>query len=206
VRLITEGIAATPSGYLSCLWTFTEPPAATLDVAGFYRRMKNTRRRLKRYGWITESCTSVEMQKRSALHAHMVAWVPADVAARMPLGRQLKRTRAQWRWHFLELVPLVQELGWGKVCDARRLDLAEDPRTLASYVAKDLSSYLTKEAAKAFKERRDVQRIRPIRPTPGWYSGGLTQAYLDAHTSAHTPDPGPWVIFRSHDRLKGITA
>jgi hypothetical protein len=166
------------------MFTFTEPPAATLDMAGFYRRHQTTLQRMRRRGWLSEYCSAVEFQTRGALHPHLLAHVPPDLAPVLrPFGTK-RRDRAQYRWHFHELVPLARDLGWGPMVDAYLLD---SPLDAADYATKRLSTYATKQAYRAFKDA-GAGRVRPLRASHGW----VPERLRDLQRGAQAVDPGPW--------------
>jgi hypothetical protein len=178
-----SGMATRPEGYDLALFTFTEPPSAGLDLAGFHARHKATVKRLRRRGWLASYCTAVEFQRRGALHPHIIAHVPSEILERMPEHGQAKRTRDQYRWHFNELVPMARELGWGTVCDARAAMASND---LAGYALKNLAGYATKEAYAQFKAA-GAKRVRPIRASREWASESLR----DFQRGDRATD-GPW--------------
>jgi len=184
IKLIASGAINRPTGWDAALFTFTEPARATLDLPGFYDRHKRTIKRLQRRGWIGDYCTAVEFQTRGALHAHVVAHVPLDLVPVLRPWTSEKRDRSQYRWHFNELVPMVRDLGWGKVCDAAAADGFND---LGRYAAKSLAGYATKEAHRKFKAA-GAKRVRPIRYSHTWVPEKLRE--LQRGDKA---DPGPFV-------------
>jgi hypothetical protein len=181
------GASDRPAGFDVGFFTLTEPSRATLDLAGFERRWKATVKRLRRRGWITEYGLAVELQGRGALHAHVVGWVPNELVPLLRPWRSDKRDRAQYRWHFNELVPVVQELGWGQMVDAAA---AETFTELGQYAVKSLGRYATKEAHAAFK-RVGAHRVRPVR-----FSGGFTTERLRRFQQGERADPGPFIDVR----------
>ena len=71
---------------------------------------------------------------------------------------------------------------------------------LAAYAAK-LAWYGAKAAVGiAEMKGRTAERLRPIRPSRGWYPGGIRQveADLGIRRRGKSDDPGPWVLIR-HD-------
>jgi hypothetical protein len=188
-KLIVSGMQTRPPGTDLALFTFTEPAHATLDLAGFKRRHDDTIRALRRRGWLVEYCTAVEFQKRGALHPHVIAHVPVDVLERMPEHGQAKRDRAQYRWHFNELVPLARSLGWGPMVDARAAVASND---LAMYALKNLAGYATKEAYTKFKAA-GARRVRPLRTSRSWASEKLREAQRGEKAT-----DGPWEDVTAH--------
>ena len=171
-----------PPGWDATFLTFTEPATATLDVAGFSRRQEATLKRMRRRGWIGQSATVVEFQRRGALHAHVIAHSPIALCNQL----EDRRSRSSYRFRMNELRPMLVDLGWGPVCDA--VAVAGFGET-SNYMAKSLSSYLSKQAQRAFKDL-GAERIRPVRLSRGWYPGGLMQAQKDVKIGQ--PDAGPW--------------
>jgi len=184
-KLLVSGMQTRPEGYDLALFTFTEPAAATLDLEGLRQRHKATIKRLRRRGWVAAYCTTVERQKRGALHPHIIAHVPREICDRMWEHGDQRRTREQWRWHFNELVPMARELGWGPVCDARAAAVSNE---LARYAIKSLANYATKEAWAQLKGA-GVKRIRPVRASRTWAPANLREFQRGDQAS----DVGPWV-------------
>jgi hypothetical protein len=175
-----------PDGWDLGFFTFTEPARASLDLASLKRRHDATIKRLRRLGWIGEYCTAVEFQRRGALHPHVIAHVPNELLRLLPEHGQEKRDRAQYRWHFDELVPLAVELGWGPMVDAREVTTSAGA---ASYATKGLAGYATKEAHARFKAA-GAKRVRPVRFSTGWTREGLRAFQRGALVA---DDPGPWL-------------
>lgn len=182
-KLIVSGMLTRPAGFDLALFTFTEPADWSLDLPAFHARHKATVKRMRRRGWIGEYCTAVEFQKRGALHPHLIAHVPVDVLELLPEHGQERRSSAQWRFHFRELVPMARELGWGEVCDARAALASNE---LAKYALKNLAGYATKEAYAQFKAA-GAQRVRPLRASRRWASERLR-----AFQRGEEASDGPW--------------
>lgn len=164
--------------------TFTEPAHATLDLPAYRSRMKATVRRLRSEHGIGAWACSTEFQKRGALHPHMLVHWPRETLPLLRPHGVRKRDRAQYRWHFKQLVPMARELGWGPVCDAEWVEASTEA---AAYATKSLASYATKQAYKRFKEV-GAQRVRPIGHSRDW-AGRLR----DLQQGSLAVDEGPWV-------------
>lgn len=180
---IVKGAIDRPDGQSVGFFTFTEPARATLDLPGLYRRWEATKHRLRRRGWLSEYALAVELQKRGALHVHVIGWVPDELAGRLRPWNASKRDRVQYRWHFGELVPMARDLGWGSMVDAAA---AENFAELGSYAAKSLAGYTTKDAHRHLK-RAGAKRVRPVRFSHGWTEQGLR-----AFQRGATVKQGPW--------------
>lgn len=166
--------------------TLTDTAAGTLDLPGLAKRWKATQLALERRGWLEGGyAQAVEFQARGALHPHVLLRTPKEAAEVLPAGRQTKRDRVAWRLHFHELVPMVRELGWGPVCDWRQVD--GQVLDVASYAAKSLAGYATKEAHARFKAA-GARRVRPLRASRDWTQG---KTFADFQRGADA-DPGPW--------------
>lgn len=119
-------------------------------------------------------------------------------------------TRGQRRWHAhvvytgryipqRRLSAWARQCGFGRVVDVREV-AAGNAEEIAAYAAK-LAWYGAKAAEAVAKMKgRTVKRLRPIRPSRGWYPGGMRQveADLGLRRRAKSDDPGPWVLIR-HD-------
>lgn len=182
-KLIAVGAARAPEGWCPAMLTFTEPAAATLDLEGFYRRHQRTVQRLRSRGWLGEYATAVELQRRGALHPHVIGHVPVELVGKLRRSGQVKRDREQYRWWWNELRPLALELGWGPVVDAV---VVEDLTGAAGYATKSLARYATKGAHRRLKEA-GARRVRPIRASTGWAGGRLRSFQRGA-----LADEGPW--------------
>lgn len=194
VKMLMSGMLERPEGHDVALLTFTEPSQATLDLPGFLKRHQKTIQRLQNHYGIPGYCTAVEFQKRGALHPHIAVYWPHELSHLLPDQGQDKRSRDQYRFHFRELVPMAQDLGWGKVCDGRAAVVRED---LARYAVKQLAGYATKEAYRKFKEA-GAQRIRPLRSSRSWSDKRLRQ-----WQRGEKADPGPWVDVTNVDGYWG---
>lgn len=183
VLRIVKGSVEVPPGHAVGFMTLTEPAHATLDLAGLYARWEKTKQRFRRRNWISQYALAIELQQRGALHAHVVCWVPLELVPLLRPWHNEKRDRTQWRWHFHEFVPVVRDLGWGKVCD---FAAADNFAELGEYAGKSLGRYATKDAHRKLK-RSGVRRVRPIR-----YSHGWTEARLRSFQRGELADPGPW--------------
>lgn len=183
LRALVEGMVERPEGYGLGLFTFTEPPAATLDLRGFYERHQKTVQRLRYRRWIGEYATAVEFQKRGALHPHIVAHVPLELLPKLRRDGHEKRDRTQYGWWWDELRPLAVDLGWGKVVDAVQVAGLNE---VASYAMKSLAGYATKEAHAKFKTV-GARRIRPVRFSRRWSHQSLRDWQRGESAGA-----GPW--------------
>ena len=182
-QLLATGARRRPEGYDCALFTFTEPPTATLDLPAMYARHQRTIQRLRSRGYVTEYATAIEFQRRGALHPHILAHVPEHLVPRLRPFQQRRRDREQYRFWSGELRELAVDLGWGPVCDATA---AGSFLELGSYAVKSLSAYATKQAHRRFKEA-GATRVRPIRASRGW--AGVRLRDLQRGNLA---SEGPW--------------
>jgi len=114
--------------------------------------------------------------------------------ANLPAHGQEKRNRAQWRFHFNELVPMVSDHGWGRMADWRRVNDGEEQEA-AHYAVKALAHYATKQAVRSFKTA-GAQRIRPLRASRNWAEGKGLRHFQKGDST----DEGPWLDVRTiHD-------
>jgi hypothetical protein len=183
---LIAGCAATDhAAYSLTLLTLTDTAAGELDLPGLHRQWKATQKRLSRSFGTAGYGQAIELQRRLALHPHVILRTPRDVAQLLPAWKQERRTRDQWQLHFKQLVPMVRELGWGQMVDWRRIDgpLSE----VSGYAVKSLAGYATKQAHAAFKAA-GAKRIRPIRASRDWTPGATFETFK---TGARA-DPGPW--------------
>jgi hypothetical protein len=192
-KFVAAGCQLTPDSHRLTFLTLTDGAAGTMDMAGLAARWKATAKALERRGWVDGGwCGSIELQKRLALHPHVILRTPRELADRLPTRAQAqakRRDRFQWQLHFRELVPLVRELGWGKVADWCQVANVE---SVAGYATEALSSYTTKQAHAQLKQL-GARRIRPVRHSKSWVPGkGLTD-----FRQGERADPGPWIDVRS---------
>jgi len=183
-KAIVAGMVDRPAGFGLGMFTFTEPPTATLDLSAFYARHQATVQRLRRRGWIGEYATAVEFQQRGALHPHLIAHVPHELLPKLRQDGHDKRNREQYGWWWNELRPMAVDLGWGKVVDAVAV---EGMNEVAGYAMKSLAGYATKEAHAKFKTV-GAKRVRPIRFSRAWSATSLREWQRGSEASE-----GPWV-------------
>lgn len=181
---LMEGARWTMQPDALTLLTLTDQPTPQLDLPALALRMKVTVRAFRREGLMSEYGGGLEFQNRGALHPHLLVRTPGDVACKLRSQGQRKRDRSQYRFHFGHLVPMVRELGWGRVCDWQAIG-DEDGAT--SYVAKSLARYATKQAYRRFKDA-GAHRIRPIRSSTGWVPGKTMRDFQHGEGC----DRGPW--------------
>jgi hypothetical protein len=183
-RYLIAGCVETAPEHALTLLTLTDTAAGALDLGGLHRQWVATHKRLTRKWGVAGYGTAVEFQARGALHPHVILRTPTEVAERLPAARQERRTAAQWRMHFKELVPMVADLGWGKICDWRQVS---DLVGASEYAVKSLAGYATKGAAVKFKEA-GARRVRPIRATRDWTAGRTFETFKQGEKA----DAGPW--------------
>ena len=164
---LKAGAEDRPEGAGLGFFTLTDTAAGGMDLPELRGRLDATRKRFQREGWWGLYGGALHFQRRGALHPHLLVHVPADLVPLMRPHGQKKRARAQWRWHFNDLVPAVRELGWGPVCDA---ELVADSTAAARYATAALSRYATRQAHQAFK-RAGARRVRPLRTSQAWAKG-----------------------------------
>jgi hypothetical protein len=187
---LAEGCRQTPDTHRLTLLTLTDDARGAMNMAALADTWDATRKALERRGWVDGGWAgSIELQKRLALHPHLILRTPRAFAEQLPTARQQKRDRFQWRLHFGELVPLVRELGWGKVCDWRQVAGVE---SVTGYATEALASYTTKQAQVQLKQL-GAKRIRPIRSSNDWVVGKRLRDFQRREGS----DPGPWIDVRS---------
>jgi len=186
--LIIEGAQRVPPTHTLALLTFTEGAFATLDVPALSVRFKETIKRLRRRFDVGEYAAAVEFQDRGAMHPHTVVWWPRETAHLLRPALARKRNRDQYRWHFNEMVPFAQELGWGQMVDAEAI---EHVGRTAHYATKSLASYVTKEASARFKQK-GATRVRPFRKSPGWHPKTLSEL-----RRPDKPEPGRWEVVQA---------
>jgi hypothetical protein len=184
LKAIVDGMVERPDGYGLGLFTFTEPPTATLDLSAFYDRHRRTVQALRRRAWIGEYATAVEFQKRGALHPHLIAHVPLELLPKLRQDGHEKRNRQQYAWWWNELRPMAVGLGWGKVVDAVAVDGLNE---VAGYAMKSLAGYATKEAHAKFKDV-GAKRVRPVRFSRGW----SVKSLREWQRGDKAIDNGPW--------------
>jgi hypothetical protein len=190
-QVLAAGALRRPSGFEPAFLTFTEPPDATLDLPAYAARCERTVKRLRRQWGVGAYAYTTEMQKRGALHPHFLIHWPTDRVELLRDHGVSKRDRAQYRFHFGELVPMARELGWGPVCDAEQVSGTLEA---AEYSVKSLGRYATKQAYTQLKQA-GVKRVRPIRHSHSWPAS--FGAYLQGKEAT---DPGPWVDVTQLDR------
>lgn len=181
---LTAGARYTMQPEALSLLTLTDQPTPVLDLAGLAGRLKATVRALRGEGLMSEFGGGVELQNRGALHPHLLVRVPVDLQPRLRVQGKRKRDRAQYRFHFRRLVPMVRDLGWGPVCDWEAIG---DEDAASSYVVKTLARYATKQAYRRFKDA-GARRIRPIRSSGGWVPGKTMRDFQHGEGC----DAGPW--------------
>jgi hypothetical protein len=184
-RALLIGAMTCPDGSGLGFLTLTDTAAGDMDLPALKSRLERTVKALRRRNWLGEYAASIEFQKRGALHPHLLCHVPLEV---LPLWRphgEKKRNREQYAWHFKELVPLVKQLGWGRMVDAEQVTSAEGA---SFYAAKSLAGYATKEAHQKFKAA-GAKRVRPLRMSAGW----IPERLRDVQRGNLATDEGPWV-------------
>lgn len=189
-RYLAHGARERPERTRLAMFTLTDGSAGALDFAAMRRVLDNTRRDFRRRGWWRDYGGAVELQKRGALHVHLLAVVDHDAPIAARQHGHAKRDRRAYAWHFGELVPALERLGWGPVADV--VDVTSIDRA-TGYAAKALASYATKSNV-AMLKRAAAVRVRPVRASRGW-AEGLTMA--DFAEPVSDDDPGPWRPARS---------
>lgn len=192
---VGRGVDGLPDGYSPAFLTFTDAADAKLTLPTLGTAWNRTNLALRRSYGMGAYALAVEVQKRGALHIHAVAAFPNQITALMRPAGVSKRSSAQFAWHFDGLVPLVQRLGWGPVCDAQAM--TEGANQAAAYVVKSLAGYVAKGANfDGFVH----ERLRPFRTSRDW------PANFGAICSELRPgaDPGPWEVVRSTTDKRGV--
>lgn len=181
---IRRGAEQLPDDLALAFLTFTDQAQAALTLPALRAAWARTNLSLRRKIGMRCYALSVEVQRRGALHVHAVAAVPLETAALMRPAGVKKRSREQFAWHFGELVPLAEKLGWGPMVDAQAMREGADQA--AAYVVKSLAGYATKGAG---LDGFAYERLRPFRTSRDWpasFQAICAEPPADA-------DPGPWV-------------
>jgi len=185
---IRLGAALVPDDLALCFLTFTDLADARLTLPSLAKTWNRTNLALRRSIDMACYALTVEVQARGALHIHVVAAVPHDVAAMMRAAGQRKRTPAQYGFHFDFLVPLAERLGWGPVCDAQAMREGADQA--AAYAVKSLAGYATKGSS--LIDGFSYERLRPFRTSQDW-PVSFTEVKAMRPDDA---DPGPWSVVK----------
>ncbi len=160
--------------------TVTDDGKGEMRVPDLYASWSRLRIILKRGGYLSEYAAALEVQRRGALHLHVLA-----TGSYVPV-RELSR--------------LAVRAGFGPVVDVRAVkgDALEDAKNSAAYVAKELAGYVMKDG-KSLADKTAVRR-RPVRFSHKWGSSlgdakkDLAREMAEARDSE--VDPGPWVVVR----------
>lgn len=147
--------------------TLTDTGDGALDLPRLTKQWNSTRLWLQRKWGAGEYAMSREFQARGALHVHVAIEVADEVAADLVDPS----TAASYRRRMHELRPMARRLGWGQMVDAVTIELGESAK-IASYAAKSVAGYATKEAAERFR-RAGAKKVRPVSLSYGWVPGGL---------------------------------
>lgn len=189
---LIEGAAATlvggehPGLQLGFL-TLTDKSRAELDFGALHQRWSSLAKALRRRGWMAGYAQTVELQQRGALHPHAIVRVPDDLVPFLREGGSERRNKRQYRWHFSELVPLVQAHGFGQMCDFAVVSGGNFNETVG-YAVKSLSRYATKQSAAQLKAA-GATRLRPVRASTDWVPGKGLRDFQ----RGEGVDAGPWV-------------
>lgn len=160
--------------------TLTDTAEGAMTVADLYKNWNRLRIKLRRKGFLDQYAAAVELQERGALHLHLIA-----------TGRYLPQKK---------LKVFAVDAGWGEICDLREIkqDAHESDKRAASYVAKEMAGYVSKDGA-SLAEKTNVRR-RPVRFSRDWGCSLTKATELIAAQVAEErdseKDPGPWVIVR----------
>lgn len=159
--------------------TLTDTSEGSMTVADLYASWHRLRIKLRRMGVLDQYAAVVEVQKRGALHLHVLA-----------TGSFIRQQK---------LCELSSWAGFGEVSDIREVTVsANRRRNVADYVAKELAAYVSKEGA-SLAEKANVRR-RPVRFSRDWGCSLRAAEQLIADEIAEAfggpRDPGPWMILR----------
>lgn len=152
-----------------------------MTVADFYEAWNRLRVQLKKAGLIREFAAVMEVQKRGALHLHV-----------LQTGDYIQKNR---------LKGMAKAAGFGRCTDIREVtrEAASDARKSADYAVKQMAGYLSKQNAEALSAKTNKRR-RPLRTSRGW---GLSMTAALALLSARQleemdkePETGPWALIR----------
>lgn len=138
--------------------TLTEDPQKPMKVADLSAAWNRLRTNLKDLDKLEEYAAVVEATSRGRPHLHVVFtgdYVPQ---------RQLSK--------------LAEKAGFGRVADIRLVDFdpnQQEEMKAASYIAKELSGYMSKSKSAAAGQLV-AKRRRPVRASRGWYPGGMARA------------------------------
>jgi len=163
------------------LMTLTDGPAGAMTVSDFYTAWNRLRMRLKKAGLLREFAAVLEVQKRGALHLHV-----------LQTGKFIEKNR---------LKGFARSAGFGRCTDIREIksDAGEGALSSASYSAKQMAGYLSKQNAEQLAAKTNKRR-RPLRVSRGW-GLSLTEAtqalkaeWLEEQDE--NADKGPWALVR----------
>lgn len=176
--------------------TLTEDPKRPMQIKELSAAWNRLRSTLKHLGKLEEYAAVVEATKRGRPHLHVVC--TGDYVPQRELSR------------------LAEQAGFGRISDIRLVDFGdqeEGSKKAASYIAKELSGYMSKtkgaEIGKLVKTRR-----RPVRTSRGWYPGGMERVKRELREKGlakmgEEPDEGDFFFVFTRDdgtlRIQGRT-
>lgn len=130
------------------LMTLTDGPTGAMTVADLYEAWNRLRTRLRKAGLLHEFAAVLEVQQRGALHLHV-----------LQTGKFIEKNR---------LKGMARAAGFGRCTDIREVKrgAADGARGSASYSAKQLAGYLSKQNAEALAAKTNKRR-RPLRTSRG---------------------------------------
>ena len=150
-----------------------------MTVADVYTAWNRLRVRLKKAGLLDQFAAVLEVQRRGALHLHVLS-----------TGAYIHQPR---------LVGMAKAAGFGLCTDIREItkDAGEASEASAAYASKQMAGYLTKQNAEALTAKTNKRR-RPLRTSRGWglslreALAMLTTEWLEATETER--DIGPWAF------------
>jgi hypothetical protein len=188
--------------------TLTDTAAGDMDMAALYRNFVTFRHRLKRRGYLGSYAATVEMQKRGALHLHILMADSERGGGFIPKS---------------EITEHAVASGFGEISDIRMIGQAGEVKDhLAHYMLADahlipearevvqlVARYCSKSRAASLHEKTKY-RLRPLRLSRCWPGGGIRAAeaaVLNSWCPREEDSPkfevwGAWEVSDSLDRLE----
>ncbi len=164
------------------LVTYTDPTpdAGDLTVSDIYERWNHLRTTMRRHGLLNEYAAALEVQKRGALHLHV-----------LQTGEYIDKGD-------LHIYSHAHGLGNADIRAVKASNDESDERS-AGYCAKELAGYLSAKQAQALREKTN-RRLRPLRTSRNWgISLREAEKRINSEWSANKGEPkdgGPWLFVR----------